>query len=171
LSLPDKPLLYFDDAALRTTLTKLQSVLLQTSAADSVYVETLALTAAIELSRLQFPISAEDMDKGKLSKRHERLVLDYISDHLDRNITLSELAASTGLSRFHFARSFKASTGLPPHQFVLICRIEQAKRALIDGDQPLSEIARSSGFGSYSQFAIAFRRLTGTTPSQFRRQR
>lgn len=51
--------------------------------------------------------------------------------HIDRNLSLDELASVVRLSRFHFVRAFKKTAGLPPHQFVLSCRVERARRHIL----------------------------------------
>jgi AraC family transcriptional regulator len=73
------------------------------------------------------------------------------------------------LSAYHFARQFKATTGLPPHQYVILRRVERAKRLLREGtDSSLAEIAAQAGFYDQSQFSHHFKRLVGVTPRQFR---
>jgi AraC family transcriptional regulator len=80
------------------------------------------------------------------------------------------MAAVAHLSPYHFARQFKAATGLPPHQYVLARRIERAQQLLRDGDDlSLSEVAAGAGFSDQSHFSRHFKRVVGTTPRQFRR--
>ena len=165
-----RPLLYFDDSALRSTLGKISMLLKEpASAGDLLYAETLALLATLELDRLQQRGSTSHVpDSGRLSFAQEKLLRDYIEEHLAANTSLSELADLVRLSRFHFARSFKRTVGLPPHQFVLHRRVERAKTMLLTGDMPISKIAESLGFGNQGQLSVAFRKMTGLTPSQFR---
>jgi AraC family transcriptional regulator len=106
---------------------------------------------------------------GTLPRGRLRAVLEYIEEHLDAAPTLSEIAAVTGLNPYHFARQFKAATGLPPHQYVITRRVEQAKVLLSAGtDLSLAELAARAGFYDQSQFSYHFKRLVGVTPSQFR---
>jgi AraC family transcriptional regulator len=80
------------------------------------------------------------------------------------------MAAAAHLSSYHFARQFKAATGLPPHQYVISRRVERAQRLLQpDGDLSLSEVAARVGFSDQSQFSHHFKRLVGVTPKQFRK--
>jgi AraC family transcriptional regulator len=95
-------------------------------------------------------------------------VREYIAAHLASAIRLQRLAALAGLSPFHFSRAFKASTGLPPHAYVLHCRIAEAKRLLARTTLAVADIARRSGFSSPGQLSARFRASTGTTPSAFR---
>jgi AraC family transcriptional regulator len=81
---------------------------------------------------------------------------------------LEDLAVAR-LSPYHFARQFKAATGLPPHQYFILRRVERAKQLLQgDGDLALAEVAASAGFSDQSQFTRHFKRLVGVTPGQFR---
>ena len=83
--------------------------------------------------------------------------------------TLEQMAAAARLSPYHFARQFKAATGLPPHQFVIRRRVERAKQLLqTGGGFSLAEVAARVGFSDQSQFTHHFKRLVGVTPGQFR---
>jgi AraC family transcriptional regulator len=79
------------------------------------------------------------------------------------------MAAVVGLNPYHFARQFKAATGLPPHQYVIARRVERAKQLLQAGTGlPLAEVAADAGFSDQSQFSRHFKRLVGVTPGRFR---
>ena len=79
------------------------------------------------------------------------------------------MAAVARLSPYHFARQFKAATGLPPHQYVIARRVERAKQLLQAGtDLSLAEVAARAGFADQSQFCHHFKRLVGVKPGQFR---
>lgn len=95
--------------------------------------------------------------------------IDYIQDHLEIDITLADIAAQVGVSPYYFARQFKQSTGVAPHQYHTQHRIERAKTLLSQSDEPIADISFRLGFTSQSHFTAQFRKLTGTTPSVFRR--
>jgi AraC family transcriptional regulator len=96
-------------------------------------------------------------------------VVEYIEEHLDGCPSLEQLAAVARLSPYHFARQFKAATGLPPHRYVIMRRVERAKHLLQAGtDLSLAEVAACAGFSDQSQFSRHFKRLLGVTPGQFR---
>jgi len=97
-----------------------------------------------------------------------RRVTQYIQEHLQRELRLPELSALVHMSPYHFARLFKRSTGVPPHQFLLRHRIEEARGLLAAQRVPIAEIARSVGFRTPSHFTTTFRRVTGMTPSAYR---
>jgi AraC family transcriptional regulator len=96
-------------------------------------------------------------------------VVEYIEEHLDVGPSLEQMAAVTRLSTYHFARQFKAATGLPPHQYVIARRVERARQLLQAGtDLSLAEVAADVGFSDQSQFSRHFKRHVGVTPAQFR---
>ena len=103
-----------------------------------------------------------------LPPRAFQRVRDYILAHLEENISNRGLAALAGLSAFHFARAFKRSAGVTPHQFVLERRVERVKRLLVETDLPLAQIAVAAGFADQSHCARRFRDFVGITPTRFR---
>ena len=106
---------------------------------------------------------------GTLPRAKLRAVVEYVEEHLDAGPTLEQLAAIARLSLYHFARQFKRATGLPPHQYVILRRVERAKELLqTGGGFSLAEVAAAVGFSDQSQFSHHFKRLVGVTPWQFR---
>lgn len=95
-------------------------------------------------------------------------VLDRIEAGLAEDLSLDELAAEACLSSFHFARLFHDATGMTPHRYVIARRIRAAQAQLARGHQSLAEVALDTGFGSQASFTRVFRKLTGTTPGQYR---
>ena len=82
--------------------------------------------------------------------------------------TVVRLAAVSGISPAHFARSFKTAFGVPPHRYLLSRRIERAKALLRDTDEPVTEIAFQTGWDSLGTFGRVFRDITGENPSDLR---
>jgi AraC-like DNA-binding protein len=105
---------------------------------------------------------------GGLPPALTRHICEYIDSHLDEKIGLAALAAMAGLSVHHFARAFRQSVGMPPHNYLLHRRIETAQQMLRDTELPLSEIALTVGFSDHSHLARHFRKLTGMSPSAAR---
>ncbi|MEX0404286.1 AraC family transcriptional regulator [Aquibium sp. LZ166] len=168
------PMIYFDDRRLRSTLQKLRTIATARESAandlDDVYAETLGLLAVIELAQLQAKGGrSEDSPRPGLSDAQRNRVLDYIEANLVSDLNLDALAAVAKLSRFHFAREFKACVGVPPYAYVLQRRIEMARHLLKTTRLPIAEIAAGSGFRTASHFVGAFQKATGTTPTDFRR--
>jgi AraC family transcriptional regulator len=132
--------------------------------------ESLANVLAVHLIRhIVAPSRAVSRRDGTLPRGRLRAVLEYVEAHLDAAPTLAEIAAVAGLNPYHFARQFKAATGLPPHQYVITRRVERAKHLMREAtDSSLAEVAARAGFYDQSQFSHHFKRLVGVTPSQFR---
>ena len=96
--------------------------------------------------------------------------IERLRSDVDADVSLAALAADAGLSRFHFCRAFKESTGLSPHAWLRQHRLEQAMRMLRDTDESVASIAAALGYASQTAFAAAFRKMTGETPSDWRRR-
>jgi AraC family transcriptional regulator len=89
---------------------------------------------------------------------------------LSENLSLTNVAQACKLSVSHFARAFKASTGIPPHQWVMTARIEMARSMLTSSSTPLVEVAGVCGFADQSHFSRVFARVMGTSPGAWRRE-
>jgi AraC family transcriptional regulator len=96
--------------------------------------------------------------------------IERLRSDSDADVSLAALASDAGLSRFHFCRAFKQSTGLSPHAWLRQHRLEQAMNMLRDTDASVVSVAAALGYASQTAFAAAFRRLTGETPSDWRRR-
>lgn len=94
-------------------------------------------------------------------------VVEYVQEHLDQDLTLTELAAVVRMSSNYFASLFKQSMGLTPHQYVVQQRVERAKQLLRQGKLSISEIATRSGFAHQSHLNRHFKRVVGVTPKHF----
>src|SRR5262249_51752132 len=114
------------------------------------------------------PRQPEHGRDGVLPRGRLRAVAEYIEEHLDAGPSLDQMAAVARLSAYHFARQFKRATGLPPHQYLIMRRVERAKPLLQGGDFSLAEVAAHAGFSGQSVFCHHFKRLLGVTPRQFR---
>ncbi|MDJ0592583.1 MAG: AraC family transcriptional regulator [Pleurocapsa sp. MO_226.B13] len=108
------------------------------------------------------------VDSNPLSKRKLQQIIDYIHQHLDRDLALAELAALVQISPSYFSILFKQATGITPHQYVIQCRIERAKELLRQSDLAIADIALRLGFSHQSHLGRHFKRLVGVTPKQFR---
>src|SRR5262249_20140430 len=93
--------------------------------------ESLAtLLAAPRARNASGPRPPASRSDGALPQRKLRAVVEYVEEHLDASPTLAQMAAIAHLSAYHFTRQFKAVTGLPPHQYVILRRVERAKLLL-----------------------------------------
>ena len=107
---------------------------------------------------------------GGLSPHALRRAIERLRSDSETDVSLAALATDAGLSRFHFCRAFKESTGLSPHAWLRQQRLEQAMNMLRDTDASIESVAKELGYASQTAFAAAFRRLSGETPSDWRRR-
>jgi AraC family transcriptional regulator len=107
---------------------------------------------------------------GGLCPTALRRAIERLRSDNDTDVSLSALASEAGLSRFHFCRAFKESTGLSPHAWLRQHQLEQAMNMLRDTDDAIVSIAAALGYSSQTAFAAAFRKLTGESPSDWRRR-
>jgi AraC family transcriptional regulator len=105
-----------------------------------------------------------------LSPLQERRVTSRLLDDLASDTSLSELAALCGLSRSHFIRAFKQSTGIPPYRWLLMHRVERAKDLLRETKLSIAEIAVTCGFADQSHLTRVFSKAFGISPGAWRRQ-
>ncbi len=98
-----------------------------------------------------------------------RRVTDHIESRLETSLPLSELASIARLSTSYFSRAFKGVTGQTPHAFILGRRIARAQQEMLDGEEPLAQIALTCGFADQAHLARVFRRSAGLTPAAWRR--
>jgi AraC-like DNA-binding protein len=105
---------------------------------------------------------------GRLSMPKLRRTTSYIEAHLARELSVTELAAVAQTSPAYFARLFRQATGQTPHQYVIRCRIERAKRLLMETEWPIIEISHHVGFTDQSYFTAVFRKHVTTTPKAYR---
>lgn len=107
------------------------------------------------------------LSRGDLPKHKLKRVTEFIEDHLADKLTLENLAEVAQLSAFHFARSFKRSTGLAPHRYLLQRRIERARELLQRSALSTAEVALAVGFADQSHMTATFRKFLGATPKAF----
>lgn len=110
----------------------------------------------------------ESPHRGGLTLRQQQHALDYIRDNLDRNLSLDNLARSAGLSTYHFARQFRVTFHVSPHQFVMEQRLERAQEMLRRTTSSLTDIAAECGFADASHLIRVFKKHCQMTPGQFR---
>jgi AraC family transcriptional regulator len=161
-----KPRLFFFDRDLWETTRKLKAA----APDDRAYVNALSIVLAHELMRLNDgPVQAEPVARGGLAGWQRKRVAEYIEGHVADDISLAQLAELARLSPYHFARAFKQSFGMPPHRYHTHRRVERAKLLLAAPTLSVTEIGLKVGFSETSSFSAAFRKLTGSTPTSFRR--
>jgi AraC-like DNA-binding protein len=115
-------------------------------------------------------IAAEQKQRCGLPTRMMRRIEEYIDTHLEKELSVEELASYLGLSPSYFARSFRSAIGLTPHAYVMCRRLLRAQELLASTDLPLIDIALATGFADQSHFCRRFHQMTGVPPRTYRRQ-
>ncbi|WP_294570078.1 helix-turn-helix domain-containing protein [uncultured Arthrobacter sp.] len=138
-------------------------------AGGRVYGDALATALATHLLRNHgaSPQAAPD-GRGGLPRSALRRVTDFVNDNLSMDLGLSEMAGVANLSRYHFSRQFKRSTGLTPHQYVIGRRVKRARELLSKTDLSVGDVASVVGFTHQSHLAHHVRRQFGVAPSALR---
>lgn len=107
--------------------------------------------------------------QGTLAPWQLRRATEAMATQGDADLSLKELASACGLSVSYFVRAFKATTGDPPHRWIMRHRVERSKSLLCDSHTPLAEIAVICGFADQSHFTRVFRTFVGVSPAAWRR--
>jgi AraC family transcriptional regulator len=163
------PKVFFEDSTLWATAIKLKSVL-ESNHSGTAYLEALLNVLAHELARSgQELTQALSANRGGLASWQMRTVSDYIEQHLNEKVSLEKLASLARLSKHHFCRAFKQSSGISPYGYHLRRRTQQAQLLLSDRTTSITDVAFELGYSCSSSFSVTFRKITGQTPSQFRR--
>ncbi|MDJ0622602.1 MAG: AraC family transcriptional regulator [Desulfocapsaceae bacterium] len=92
----------------------------------------------------------------------------FIHDMATQQVTLADISAAAGLSRYHFLRLFQASKGMTPHSYLLQCRLQRAKESLRQG-VPIADTAFATCFADQSHFTKRFKSAFGITPAQYQK--
>jgi len=93
----------------------------------------------------------------------------FIEANYYKPIKLEDMASSVHLSPIHFHNTFTGCAGISPHQYLIDCRIENAKKLLWNTEIPISIVAEKSGFGCQQYLNKVFKKETGTTPAFYRK--
>jgi len=157
--------LNISSSRLRSSFMRLYQELKTPGLASKVFCASLFAATSIEFAR--FLVSVDEPDqKGGLSTWRQRLIDERVASEGPLPTAL-ELAQMCKLSTRQLRRGFRASHGCSVSDYLAQMRIDAAKRRLFT-IAPLKEIAASLGYSTQANFASAFRRATGTTPSEFR---
>lgn len=150
------PAVYFRDRGLCDTLTKLDRAMSRDEPMLGLLAESLCDVAIVEFAlwraRPHPPARRTPMlPAGKIAQ-----VQEFIAANLNASLSLSDLSRVSGLSKFHFARAFKAAVGCSPYQEVLRVRLAVARQRLADGAD-MAEVAAQTGFTTAAQLRRSLR--------------
>lgn len=115
------------------------------------------------------PAQPKPFEKVALSPWQERRAKEMMVSHMDRGLSIAQIARECSLSRSHFSRAFKKNTGVSPRDWFLKVRLDKAKSLLTDTQLTISRISLDCGFADQSHFTRVFTRITGSTPFSWRR--
>jgi AraC family transcriptional regulator len=162
-------ILQANDPAIHRTAMALAAEAAQGGIGSSLLIESLACQLSVYILRRHAEVRfrTEAPARG-LSARQRHLVDDYVKAHLGESISLDDLASALALSRYHFARGFRETMGVTPHEFVLRHRVARAQLLLRRTRTPLHEIASICGFADQSHMTRVFKKQLGTTPGKYR---
>jgi len=136
--------------------------------ASRLFVDHLALALHAHLAHTYGSMQPPRL-RGRLAPWQERRAREMMLAHLDGDLPLADLARACGLSRSHFSRAFRDTTGLPPHRWLMQARIERAMDYLRTSTLPLEQVAQLCGYADQSHFTRAFTRAAGQSPAAWRR--
>jgi AraC family transcriptional regulator len=159
----------FQDALIRSIGQALAAELDSGQPNGKLYAESLVNALAVHLLRHYSTDSmVADLQFGGLPAHKLRRVTEFIDENLENDLSLAEIAQAADLSPYHFARSFKQTTGMTPIHFLMQRRIEYAKFMLTESELPIVEVGLSAGFKNQSHFTTLFRKFTTMTPKAYR---
>jgi len=140
--------------------------------ASPLFVKGVAQAVAVHLAR-NYAEAIKDRHRASPSLPGYKLrrITDWMAAHLDEEVNLDQLAARAGLSKFHFHRLFKSAQGVSPSHYHISLRMDTARRLLRETKKSIVSVALEVGYANPSHFAQLFRRETGLSPSDYRRQR
>lgn len=170
------PTLQWDRARRDPMLSTLSSVLLnaleQDRTTNQLFVDQIGLSLLAHFAQTYGGMRPGDgASTGGLAPWQERRAKEIMRVRLASSLTIADIAAECRLTASHFARAFRRSTGVAPHDYLSQLRIEEAKRLMLTTKLPLADIALMSGFGDQSYFTRVFSRIVGTSPGAWRRDR
>ena len=159
------------DDALDSLMERLRDELMRRQASP-LFVQGMAQAIAIHLAR-DYGVTDEKSRSGSPSLPGYKLrqLTGWMAEHVAEDFDLARLAAQAGLSKFHFQRLFKSALGVSPSRYHINLRMNLARRLLRETKKSVVDVALEVGYANPSHFAQLFRRETGLSPSDYRRQR
>jgi AraC family transcriptional regulator len=161
----------FNDDTLNVLMAQLHGELMRRKASP-LFVQGIAQSIAIYLARNYAELVKEPRSGSpSLPGYKVRQITDWMREHVADEFNLDRLAAQAGLSKFYFNRLFKSAAGVSPSHYHINLRMDEAKRLLRETKRSVVEIALDIGYSNPSHFAQLFRKETGLSPSDYRKQR
>jgi AraC family transcriptional regulator len=131
--------------------------------ADSLFT-SLIVTCLQEAGYMKMPQNSDE----RLCKWQAKKAVMLINEQMAEPIRLASLSAAMDMSEYHFLRAFRNTTGLPPHQYQIMLRVNMARQMIMRSKLGLSEIAFAAGFSSHAHMTTTLKKWTGKTPAAYR---
>lgn len=139
-------------------------------ALGAAYVQSLSCALAAYVSK-RYGANPSRSAPSKFGVAKRNHLESFIARNLGSDVGVVDMAAQVGYSADHFIRLFRQEYGTTPHRYLLGKRVEQARALLRDPSSSIVEIALACGFASQAHFSVTFKRHTGYTPGEYRKQR
>jgi AraC family transcriptional regulator len=160
----------FEDPLLRSLARALLDERRKGGVGGRLFRDAVAETIALRVLREHCTVLSAPRPGAGLAPSRLRRVREMVEAQLDRDLSLDDLSAAAGLSRAHFARSFRTATGQTPYAYLRERRVARARDLLAGSGRPVLEIAGMTGFRSQSHLGRVFKSATGLTPAEYRRR-
>ena len=156
---------------LKSTLDQLSNEYLSQQPGAELVVNKLTEVVLVELIRINFGRGEKAPFIAALSDKRISRALQKIHNHPETAWTIDKLSEQVGMSRAAFAKQFSSLVGHPVFEYLTMVRVQRAKELLRDTGLPLYEIANRVGYESDLSFGKTFKKLVGTTPTRYRKER
>jgi AraC-like DNA-binding protein len=169
---PRKPAVFRGESydAPQNLLPVLQRFMIEADGARSGSAPVLAALGVEVCHALIRAIARTPAPRDRMTERVEvSRVIEHLHAHLGGKVTVETLATVARLSASHFARVFRRETGKAPMEYAHALRLERAKKLLLAGDKPITDIALECGFGSSSYLSACFQNRYKMTPREYRK--
>ncbi|HEY9770635.1 MAG TPA: helix-turn-helix domain-containing protein [Coleofasciculaceae cyanobacterium] len=159
--------LKFQDPLIQQMALALKTELEIAGEDSKLYADSMTIALAAHLLRRYAVKNFIKEYRGGLPPYQLKIIIEYIQEHLDRNLSLDLLANLIQISPHYFASLFKQCMGLPPHQYITQCRLEKAKTLLRQKNLPIALVCQEVGFKNQSHFTRVFRQHFQITPKAY----
>jgi AraC-like DNA-binding protein len=168
--LRDHPGVGIDDPVVRHLLSSLLPATARPEDAHALFLDHVALALSAHVAHVYGGMNTlRGLPRGGLAPWQERRVKELMSATLNEEVPLNRLATECGLSLRHFARTFRQSTGVSPHRWLMKHRIDRAREPLSNRALSLTDVALVCGFADQSHFTRVFTAMVGVSPGAWRR--
>ncbi len=159
-----------EDKQLSQILGLVHQELVAEGKGSQLFIQGLAQSLAVHLIRNYALSEPDEIQYSALPGYKLRRAIAHLEQDLSKPFNLAELAASVGMSPFHFSRLFKKATGISPSRHQIRQRVAHAQRLLQETDLSIIRVGMAVGYSSPSHFAQVFKRETGLSPNHYRRK-